>query len=413
VARQEAHFSYAGTTAKVATVRNNDIIDTGDNLARRRLPRLQANSVGYHTVTYDAAGNELSYVATRTYSARNLLEAVREPVETGSAQHRVQYEYDGRGIRLTRNESWGATVTGTTRYVYSPELQLLASTGSTGAIRHEFLSFGGRPLAQVSTDFTGPRWYFTDHLGTPILQTDQNAATAWRVEYEPYGEIYRTRVPEWTEENPIATPDQPLRFPGQEAAMNWEGTEERYNIFRWYRAGWGRYTQVDPLGLQGSDKNLYRYALSNPVRFADPTGSDVRLCCRPVNDPVLKRWDHCYIESNTNSRRETWGLYNVGGEGHPLKNNPADNVASRCTRWFPETCEGNKCWTLNMNKYPVEDYSEVGSGRSYFGLGRGDGRNSNTFANCLWGRCGPKLGPGDLAGVTGLAPGWDQPCPAF
>lgn len=30
--------------------------------------------------------------------------------------------------------------------------------------------------------------------------------------------------------------------------MTWKGTEENYNVFRWYRAGWGRYTQADPLG---------------------------------------------------------------------------------------------------------------------------------------------------------------------
>jgi RHS repeat-associated protein len=303
VARQEAHFSYAGTTAKVATVRNNDIVDTGENLARRRLSGLQANSDGYHTVTYDAAGNELSYVATRTYSARNLLESVREPVETGSAQHRVQYEYDGRGIRLTRKESWGATVTGTTRYVYSPELQLLASTGNTGAIRHEFLWFGGRPLAQVSTDFTGPRWYFTDHLGTPILQTDQNAATAWRVEYEPYGDIYRTRAPEGTEQNPNATPDQPLRFPGQEAAMNWEGTEERYNIHRWYRSGWGRYTQADPIGLDGG-VNLFAYAAANPQRYSDRLGLDTAGCDSYMWNLETKCELEC-VHSTTNASMTT------------------------------------------------------------------------------------------------------------
>jgi len=54
-----------------------------------------------------------------------------------------------------------------------------------------------------------------------------------------------------------------------------------YNIFRWYRAGWGRYTQADPIGLQGA-LNLFAYALDNPSRFIDATGLKVEICCRPV-----------------------------------------------------------------------------------------------------------------------------------
>jgi hypothetical protein len=44
-----------------------------------------------------------------------------------------------------------------------------------------------------------------------------------------------------------------------------------YNIFRWYRFGWGRYTQSDPIGLDGG-WNLFAYANDNPVRAIDPLG---------------------------------------------------------------------------------------------------------------------------------------------
>jgi uncharacterized protein RhaS with RHS repeats len=42
-------------------------------------------------------------------------------------------------------------------------------------------------------------------------------------------------------------------------------------VFRWYRAGWGRYTQADPLGIP-ADINLYRYADNNPSLATDPLG---------------------------------------------------------------------------------------------------------------------------------------------
>jgi RHS repeat-associated protein len=54
--------------------------------------------------------------------------------------------------------------------------------------------------------------------------------------------------------------------------MTWEGTEENYNVFRWYRAGWGRYTQADALGVALSDPNAYVYVGGNPILFKDPSG---------------------------------------------------------------------------------------------------------------------------------------------
>ena len=48
-----------------------------------------------------------------------------------------------------------------------------------------------------------------------------------------------------------------------------------YNIFRWYRAGWGRYTQADPIGLMAG-VNLFAYVYDNPLATADPTG----LCAK-------------------------------------------------------------------------------------------------------------------------------------
>jgi RHS repeat-associated protein len=55
-----------------------------------------------------------------------------------------------------------------------------------------------------------------------------------------------------------------------------------YNIFRWYRGGWGRYTQADPLsqapmvGPAGTEPDIYFYAKGNPVSTIDPDG----LCPR-------------------------------------------------------------------------------------------------------------------------------------
>lgn len=43
------------------------------------------------------------------------------------------------------------------------------------------------------------------------------------------------------------------------------------HVWSSYRAGWGRYTQADPIGLAGG-LNVFRYAGANPVANTDRTG---------------------------------------------------------------------------------------------------------------------------------------------
>src|SRR5207237_10401503 len=88
-------------------------------------------------------------------------------------------------------------------------------------------------------------------------------ATVCGAEYEPHGNVHVMRKGSHTE--------QPLRYPGQEAAMTWEGAEENYNIVRWYRGGWGRYTQADPVDFDGGI-NLYAHTLDNPTAATDALG---------------------------------------------------------------------------------------------------------------------------------------------
>jgi YD repeat-containing protein len=228
-------FSHQGTTPK---------IDAAPGLAG--------------SMIYDAAGNELNSPAgnpgdespAALYSPRNLLVAqfVREYdrcyeeygtvcIQPDIVQVWRSNMYDGRGVRVVSSEVIvSQTISGydsppeLTLYFYTPELAMLnVIAPSTGRVA-DVIWFGSRPVADH--DGATVRYTFTDHLGTPILQTSTAAAIVWRAEYEPFGNLHTLRAG-------ITPDDQPLRFPGQQVAYTTAAGEESYNVFRWYRGGVG------------------------------------------------------------------------------------------------------------------------------------------------------------------------------
>ena len=170
-------------------------------------------------------------------------------------------------------------------HLYDPASHLLAETARTTAAAppwlYEYIWFNGQPVAQEVAG--GIRYYITtDHLGTPFLLTNSSKATVWWAEYEPYGRVFGLHG---------GDQHQPLRLPGQEAEqwpdLGMNGASERsYNIFRWYRPSWGRYSQPDPVGLQGGNVHglnlLYSYVTLNPLALTDPLGLEVKTVgCDP------------------------------------------------------------------------------------------------------------------------------------
>jgi RHS repeat-associated protein len=303
-------FDYSGTTPVITAVTLNDLS---------------------RPVNHDSAGNELHYVVNRKYSARNLLEEVIDDNDPGELfPHEVAYGYDGRGLRVLRAEfpSNDAGTVARRSYVYTPELRLLSMTRNDTTnvwedaepqpavgnnVHHEIVWFGDRPVGQYDPGLP-TRYTFTDHLGRPLLQTDATATIIWRVEYEPFGNVYDVREGLRT--------DQPLRLPGQELGMTWDGPEESYNIFRWYRSGWGRYNVSDPAGLQGN-ANAYSYAASNPLKFLDPLGL------------VTVIWNHAPDETITRTQFRDRFFGGLGGQNAKAGTLASRQVDCKCSGHFP------------------------------------------------------------------------------
>ena len=121
-----------------------------------------------------------------------------------------------------------------------------------------------RLAAQIESVYLPERkihLYHCDHRGLPLALISEDGNTAWRGEYDEWGN-------QLNEENPYYL-HQPYRLPGQQYDKE---SGLYYNRHRYYDPLQGRYITPDPIGLRGG-WNMYQYPL-NPIQVIDPMGLD-------------------------------------------------------------------------------------------------------------------------------------------
>ncbi|TFF42755.1 RHS repeat-associated core domain-containing protein [Pseudomonas sp. RIT623] len=104
-------------------------------------------------------------------------------------------------------------------------------------------------------------YFHTNLAGLAEQLTDAEGTTVWRAAHEVWGRF----IDEWR--HPGQSRQQNLHFAGQYVDRE---TGLHYNTFRFYDPDIGRYTQPDPINLQGG-LNVYLYA-PNPLAWIDPLG---------------------------------------------------------------------------------------------------------------------------------------------
>ena len=190
------------------------------------------------------------------------------------------YSYNGFGQRVRKFNSTGTA--STIIFVYDQQGQLLGEYDSAGKALREYVWLGNTPVAVFMPDpanAANPPLVFyvhADHIDTPRIVVDKNNNIRWRWMAEPFG----VNAPETNPSN-LGVFAFNLRFPGQyfdqESGLH-------HNWHRYYDASGGRFTQSDPIGLQGGI-NTYVYSYSQPTRYADPDGLQVIIVVSGQSTP--------------------------------------------------------------------------------------------------------------------------------
>ncbi|MCR8716658.1 RHS repeat-associated core domain-containing protein [Stenotrophomonas indicatrix] len=210
----------------------------------------------------DAAGNTTSIGGkTFAYNDANRMNAVKQGAAVVES-----YGYNHRGERVLRAPaSDDAQVT-----VYDEAGQWVGNYSATGQAQQQAIWLDNYPVALIQTQSAGvPELAYIqpDHLGTPRVVIDPIRDVAiW--EWSNKSEVFGDQAPANDPDGDGVAFDLALRFPGQQAT---DASGLFYNYQREYEPEVGRYSQSDPIGLDGG-VSTYSYVGGSPALFADPIG---------------------------------------------------------------------------------------------------------------------------------------------
>ncbi|MCH8179706.1 MAG: hypothetical protein IIA02_08015 [Proteobacteria bacterium] len=184
----------------------------------------------------------------------------------------ASYLYDHLGLRGQKTlANPPAGTPAITLYIHDPNGHLFQEIAGSGPRAGQALvTYAWKddiPAAVIFHDTASSQrivYLEVDHLNTPRRGTDSTGKVVWTWTSDAFGNTAPNEDPDG---DGVKTTIN-LRFPGQyfdaESGLH-------YNWHRYYDPQTGRYTQPDPIGVEGG-LNPYAYVGGNPLSYSDPLG---------------------------------------------------------------------------------------------------------------------------------------------
>jgi RHS repeat-associated protein len=260
------------------------------NRKNNRLSRTIVHPNGQQPIkepyTYDPHGNMMSmpHLKNMEWDFKDQL----QHVDKGNEQVYYVYGAGGQRVRKVAEKNNGTLIEeriylGGFEIFHRHELSELMLERETLHImddKQRIAMVETRTLDTAGTDPTLPqliRYQLGNHLGSAVLELDENAHRISCEEYYPYGSTSYQAV-----RKDIEVPLKRYRYTGMERD---EETGLNYHGARYYAPWLGRWTSCDPQGIIDG-LNIYVYAQNNPKKNIDVTGRATTY--NPLTSPSAK-----------------------------------------------------------------------------------------------------------------------------
>lgn len=258
--------------------------------------RLTSTTVGTvrDPYAYDAHGNmtQMPHLPVMQWNFKDQLQITQQQVVNNGQGERTYYVYDAAGQRVRKiTERTNGTKKQERMYVGGFEVyREYDGSGGTTILERDSLHVmdDKRRVALVETkvggtDVTVTRYQFDNHLGSAVLELDENAAIISYEEYYSYGSTSYQAV-----STAIEVGSKRYRYTGKERD---DETGFYYHRARYYAPWLAKWTSCDPIGMVDGS-NIYHYARNNPIRWVDSKGTEADdPPTSSVQTPQLKPFD--------------------------------------------------------------------------------------------------------------------------
>jgi RHS repeat-associated protein len=370
-------FSYAGNDQLSAVQYNADQVWTvtpqdwnrsvGYNYAPDMLNRQSVNDNG--TPTYYAISplNQYTIVngATVNYDANfnlreapnwgGVFDAQNRLIYGGHGGNGVYFTYDGLGRCVKRTTANG----GTTLIAYDGWKPTLEWDGSGNFQAYNIYGSGPDEILWRYQASVGHLRYHLDVHGNVAFILDGNGNGLEKYTYDAFG---KPTITDWSGNPHVNAGNEPQSWCGNRFMFRGREYLSELAVYdyrkRTYDPNLGRFLQIDPLGFDGGDINLYRYCGDDPINCSDPMGlsgtndmngqdansiivtgspvDDILFATNPFADPtrfatagLFDQWSNSSLQDYyRNSTRDEFGLregsFDFGGW---IPVNPYSNIS--------------------------------------------------------------------------------------